>query len=242
MNVAGLPQRLKRHGVLGALKLVPKNVLFAARNALSPNVRRRRAEGLEFDRTFGTKTQGVIPLGALGASLQQAHESQGYYAAVSHDRLRARLRRVPANVTGFTFIDYGAGMGRALLIASEYPFRRIVGVELLPMLADIAERNLKQYRNPWQRCFSIEIFRGDAREFSPPGGNTVYLFNNPFGPEVLRQVLKRIERCHAGSDQVFAIYEIPRCSGAFASSGSWETIAGEGDAWQLYRKEVTQPK
>ena len=40
----------------------------------------------------------------------------------------------------FTFIDIGSGKGRALLMAADYPFRRILGIELLPDLHRVARR------------------------------------------------------------------------------------------------------
>ena len=90
MSIASLPQRLRRHGLLGSLKLVPKTVHFVARNALSPSARRRNAESSEFDRTYGTRTHGAIPLGALGATLEQSTQSRSYYQAVLPNRLHAR--------------------------------------------------------------------------------------------------------------------------------------------------------
>ena len=45
-----------------------------------------------------------------------------------------------------SFIDVGAGMGRAVLLAAELPFRRVVGVELNPTLARIARKNLTAWR------------------------------------------------------------------------------------------------
>ena len=38
------------------------------------------------------------------------------------------------SLDGFTFIDLGSGKGRTLLMASDYPFRRIIGLELLEEL------------------------------------------------------------------------------------------------------------
>ena len=160
MSIASLPQRLRRHGLLGSLKLVPKTVHFVARNALSPSARRRNAESSEFDRTYGTRTHGAIPLGALGATLEQSTQSRSYYQAVLPNRLHARLRQVPADLSEFTFIDFGAGMGRALLIASDYPFRSIIGVELLPSLADIAEQNLRKVHEIHRSAVSVSNSSG----------------------------------------------------------------------------------
>ena len=50
----------------------------------------------------------------------------------------------------FTFIDIGAGKGRALLMATSYPFKEIIGVEMFPYFKDIAERNIVAYRNAEQ--------------------------------------------------------------------------------------------
>ena len=58
----------------------------------------------------------------------------------------------------FTFIDVGSGKGRVLLMAADYPFRRILGIELLPALNRVAQENLNAYKSirsgalPWRRC------------------------------------------------------------------------------------------
>ena len=56
----------------------------------------------------------------------------------------------------FVFVDLGSGKGRTLLMASDYPFRRIVGVELLPALHQAAQENLGKYRSESQKCFALE--------------------------------------------------------------------------------------
>src|SRR5690242_5062036 len=57
--------------------------------------------------------------------------------AAFHEML-GRLQQQPNFRFGdFTFIDLGSGKGRTLLMASDYPFRAIIGVELLPALHQI---------------------------------------------------------------------------------------------------------
>ena len=46
-----------------------------------------------------------------------------------------------------TFIDVGSGKGRVLLMAAEYPFRRVLGVELLPALHRVAQANIRAYKS-----------------------------------------------------------------------------------------------
>src|ERR1700675_1609318 len=74
------------------------------------------------------------------------------------------------NFREFTFIDLGSGKGRTLLMASDYPFHRIVGVELLPSLHQIAQQNLRQYKNVTQKCFALESICADATAVHIPPG------------------------------------------------------------------------
>ena len=56
----------------------------------------------------------------------------------------------------FTFIDIGSGKGRVLLMAADYPFSRVIGVELLPALHRIAEQNIDKYCETRRRCLQVE--------------------------------------------------------------------------------------
>src|SRR5579871_4721776 len=69
------------------------------------------------------------------------------------------------NLEEFAFIDLGSGKGRTLLMASDYPFHRIVGVELLPSLHKIAQENVSRYKSESQRCFALESVCADATSF-----------------------------------------------------------------------------
>jgi hypothetical protein len=55
-------------------------------------------------------------------------------SALFHEMLDALLQHESLDFRDLVFIDLGSGKGRTLLMASDYPFRRIVGVELLPAL------------------------------------------------------------------------------------------------------------
>jgi SAM-dependent methyltransferase len=94
-----------------------------------------------------------------------------------------------APIDQFTFIDLGAGMGRALLLAAEYPFRAVIGVELHPTLARIARRNMTVWRKSGNARTPMRVVREDATAFAPPAGPCVAFLFNPFGAPVLRGVL-----------------------------------------------------
>ncbi len=94
----------------------------------------------------------------------------------------------------FTFIDIGSGKGRVLLMAAQYPFRRIIGVELFPALHRVAEENIAKYHSHCQNNFAIESYCQDARQYVfPDEPLLVYLFN-PLSEAGLREMLANLER------------------------------------------------
>lgn len=148
-----------------------------------------------FDLQFGTRTSGLIAGRHLSAGQRNDRHVTAYYAIAPSvfEGILVRWRRCNpiAPIDAYTFVDLGAGMGRALLLAAEHPFRRIVGVELHPTLARIARRNLSQWRAAGHGNMPTRVYCRDAANFLlPPGPCLVFLFN-PFGAPVLRRLLRQ---------------------------------------------------
>jgi hypothetical protein len=100
------------------------------------------------------------------------------YQATEPEIFREMMAVPKIDFREFTFIDIGSGKGRVLLMASDYPFRRIVGIELLAALHGVAQKNLSVYESDSRQCFAVEAVCGDAREFTFPAEPlVVYLFN-----------------------------------------------------------------
>ncbi len=93
----------------------------------------------------------------------------------------------------FVFVDIGSGKGRVLLMAADYPFRRIIGVELLPDLHRTAQQNIAKYRSDSQRCLAIESRSGDARDFVFPAEPLVLYLFNPLPEPGLLSLLANLE-------------------------------------------------
>jgi SAM-dependent methyltransferase len=126
----------------------------------------------------------------------------------------------------FTFIDLGSGKGRTLLMASDYPFRRIIGVELLPALHKIAKENLLKYHNENQKCFSLESICADATEFSFPAEPTVLFLFNPFPEAGLRQVIAKLEHSLLQDPrEFFVLYHNPLLEHVLEANKSLATVA-----------------
>jgi SAM-dependent methyltransferase len=186
-----LSDNLQERGVLGSLAEVFRQAFFLARD-YTPARRRLRYGDLDYD----FEHAGVDTTWAnidLRTRLLEIF-SRGQYQGSEPQLFHEILQQVTEDVKGFTFIDMGSGKGRALLMASEYPFAKVIGVEIIPELHETTVRNIAKFSGGARRCPDINSWCGDAREFEfPPEPSVVYFFN-PFPEDVLRNVLVRLER------------------------------------------------
>ena len=90
-----------------------------------------------------------------------------------------------------TFIDFGCGKGGVVHQAARRPFRRVIGVEISPVLAEIARSNLAARRHQ-HKCRDVEIVVSDAVEFPVPDDLTIAYLFHPFENETLDTVLRSI--------------------------------------------------
>lgn len=158
-----------------------------------PERRRRLRAGEEFDELHGVDTAGLVGLTDVevdGPSVAFGRRYEG----VDPLSLRALLDGAPIADGEMTFVDLGAGKGRALLLASEYPFARIVGVEFVPAFADIARDNAGRFASERRQCAEIDVVCGDAAEFDVPDGPLFIYSYNSFAEPVVREVLSRLRR------------------------------------------------
>jgi hypothetical protein len=134
----------------------------------------------------------------------------GQYFPINPDEFREMLATAGIDYPRFTFVDYGAGKGRALLLASGYPFAKIIGVEFSPELVEIARKNLRSYTGAIQECTNVEVHCLDAVEFPIPDGPVVLYFYNPFEEPVLVRVIERIgQSLDAHPREAIVIYNTP---------------------------------
>jgi SAM-dependent methyltransferase len=148
-----------------------------------------------FDRRYGIDTCGIQDdLAALGAGGEHLAEANGY-EPVQFRVFRAIMRACGIDPRGYVFVDFGSGKGRALLLAAQYGFKRIIGVEFAPKLHQVAQRNVEAFcrRRPLAGG-RIELHCGDAVDLEIPDADALLCFYNPFGERVLRKVAANIER------------------------------------------------
>jgi predicted RNA methylase len=132
------------------------------------------------------------------------------YQPTEPSLFREMMANLPIEFDQFTFVDLGSGKGRTLLMASEYPFRRIVGVELLPALHQIAQENLGKYRSGSQKCFALEAVCGEATDFPLPAEPLVLYLFNPLPESGLKRLRANLDRSlRAHPRVVYVLYHNP---------------------------------
>lgn len=154
-----------------------------------------------FDEKYGVETSGLVP----GRHLVTGHGHDRYstaYYGVAPSIFRRVIKRWQAvgprfALEEYSFIDVGAGMGRAMMLASELPFREVAGVELHAGLAAVAGKNIERWQTLGHARCPIRLVVEDATVFRFPDGPCVLHLFNPFGAPVLRRLLRHAETCFA---------------------------------------------
>jgi SAM-dependent methyltransferase len=164
----------------------------AAVNRRQERLKQRRDR--EFDEERGVETAGWVRVPELDTESPNRRYATSYEPS-SVDEFRLLMGKLTVDPREFTFVDYGSGKGRALLLAAEYDFRRIVGVEFAESLVRIARENVAAAGDDSR----IEMVVSDAIAYEPPAGPLVLYFFHPFAPAVLEQVLAGVRSSLAGA-------------------------------------------
>lgn len=142
-----------------------------------------------FDRRHGTDTSTFADLKTLGIASENRPHGERYQPSPVYS-LRRLLRRLDIRYADFSFIDFGSGKGRTLLIAGELPFKQVIGVEFGAELHVQAERNIACYGA--RAAGRVTAVHADATQFALPPDDLVLYFFNPFNQSVLAQVLANV--------------------------------------------------
>jgi predicted RNA methylase len=121
----------------------------------------------------------------------------------------------------FTFIDLGSGKGRAIMVASSFPFKKIIGVEYSRHLDKIARINLSHYPDVEKQCKDIDLICSDAELFPIPAGPLIVYIYNSFGKQVMNKVVKNIlNSYYQDKRQIIVIYFNAEFADVLRNSGS----------------------
>ena len=229
---------VQRRGVLGTLTFVPlaavRTGVSALENLHPVRIRARRAAA-QFDEQLGVDTRGIVNLSDLKIDGNNQLHGQAYQAT-GNEVFRDMMNALPDELSDFTFVDVGSGKGRTLLLATAWPFERIIGVEFSRELHETAQRNIERARYPWpQRCVDVSSVCCDATAWTLPNDRLVLYFYNPFTEPVMRAVVQNIEQSIQQADRdVYVVYYNPEQRELLDDCGLF-TRHVEGDGWAIYR-------
>jgi SAM-dependent methyltransferase len=200
--------------------------------------RKRRLPGLTvkdgymrhpFDIAHHVETSGLVRGPHLTTGHPHDKHTTAYYGiAPSVLEKLCTLWRETALVAppeDYSFVDIGAGMGRGLLVAARMPFREVIGVELNPTLAEIAEKNIDKWQATGRARCPMRIVCGDVTEFEFPANPTVAYMFNPFREAVLKAMLRHMEESYARRPgQLDLIYANDECEEVLTKNPRWTRL------------------
>jgi hypothetical protein len=227
---------LRRRGaaatVTRALGLPLRAVLARTRPTAEEEALRKRER--RFDARHGVDTAGRIDLASL--AIESPNWVHGtVYEATDEAVFAAITRALPADLAAFTFVDFGSGKGKALLLAASLPFRQVVGVELSAELHGIAVENLARAGTVGRRCGQVVSVRGDALGFELPREPLVCYLYDPFDEAVMAPLAARIEASLRETPRpVYVAYVHPRLRRFFDGMAALELVA-EGEGYAVWR-------
>ena len=223
---------------------------------------RRRTPSIEakrhpFDERYGVETGGLI----AGGELHSGHAHDGFntaYYAMAPSRFQRVMECWIADeshptLEEYNFVDLGCGKGRAVMMASEFGFREVVGVELHAALARVAEVNVAVWSAAGRAVCPVRIVCRDATEFVFPSGPCLLYLFHPFTAPVLQRLIERIEVQFAERPGLLdLIYFNPEAGELLEKHGGFEvlwtgtvalseedasvdSVASEGDLCSVYR-------
>lgn len=181
--IARIVDEARRHPIATA-RWAFKRVLEIPARGL-PKLSGHQDQEDDFDARYGVETAKIQQV-VITDSRNAAQGTR--YETTSEAMLRWCIENAGLAYETTTFIDIGCGKGRPLIVAAQYPFKRVVGIEYSKQLVELCSLNL------WRAKVNdrAEVICEDAASYVLPEGDLLVLMNNPLKEPLLSQVLERV--------------------------------------------------
>ena len=228
----------KRHGARNFIYLVRKNLKYYIEELFSGRLLQSTNKS-EFDDEFGTDTDGIREIGSLDIALSENNLHANGYEPSPYRVTTKVFRELSIDHRHFSFLDFGSGKGRVLLIASQLPFKSVIGIEFSPELCKVANDNIaKTTPHSKDVASSIECVCTDVMEYRLPSDPLVCYFANPFDQVIMKAVVQRLSASlREIPRELYVIYLNPEHRTLFDNSGLWDVIS-ENEQDVTYDLEV----
>ncbi|SAL86410.1 Methyltransferase domain protein [Caballeronia arvi] len=161
------------------------------------------------DKTLGTDTSGFVDSDRLTED-QPPSDQHNPYMGSQPSIVRRALASLPA-IEGYTFLDLGCGKGRAMIVATEYPFAAVLGCDISADLVARANANAKILATRFPGRTAMHAVVSDVRKMAYPRGRLVVFLYNSFGESLFREVLSSLMDAldAATVEHLFIVYYNP---------------------------------
>lgn len=181
-----------------------------------------------FDRRYRVKTSGFIQLDQTSFKPERLRDAT-QYGPTNGWAVRRILKRLNLP-REHRFCDVGSGLGRICVVAAEYGFAKVTGVELAPELCVAARENVAHCRLTEEQRARIEILQMDALDYCATTDDDVFFMFRPFSGDFLRVVLDKLAARAGKRNRPLTLIYSER---AMASDNHDATISAHG----AYRKQ-----
>ncbi|MEI6311060.1 MAG: class I SAM-dependent methyltransferase [Bacteroidota bacterium] len=185
-----------------------------------------------YERKLGIKTLQIANLESLN-TINNDYENNHHYQGASYYVLSILFKKIKKYSTDKTFIDYGCGKGRVLIMAALEGFDPIKGIDLAKELCEISLTNIERVRTKIGNT-KIEVVQADATNYTSIDDIHIFFFFNPFGRLVMNQVVNQIEQSKLRNPRtVYIIYVNPLYVDCFIHA-NYEVLE------EIHSKEYTE--
>jgi SAM-dependent methyltransferase len=170
------------------------------------------------DRHYRIRTTGEDELKGLEKSgIDISHAT--LYMPSSYNVLEKLMKEITKYPSNKTFLDIGCGKGRAMVVAAEYGFTRIKGIDFSKEFCDYAGEVTKAYhsRNP---SAEFTVIHAEASSYAiDPDITTIFLFN-PFDEIITARLVENIQTSQSRNPRTIRVlYVNPIHKSSFLEKG-----------------------
>jgi len=171
---------------------------------------------LVFDLKYRVDTVNTVMLDEL--EIDSPNKVHGrYYEGTNAHVFKKIFSHVKIDAPNSCLIDFGSGKGKAMFLAAERGFRKVIGVEFSGELVGICRRNLEIFKRRSKSKTEFEIVHMDAAEYEIPAEANLLFFSNPFDETLIGMVIENIRKSlKKAPREIVVVHLFPQGNMAFA--------------------------
>lgn len=162
-----------------------------------------------YERKLNIQTLAIENLEGMNV-LDDDFENNHHYQGASYYVLHQVFTEMNKFPHQYSFIDYGCGKGRAMIVAAKEGFKNVSGIDLAEELCIVATKNIEIVAKRFPAT-TFSVFHANATSYQSIDSFDVFYFFNPFGRQVMSAVVEQIKLSQERKPRViYAIYINPQ--------------------------------